>query len=247
MSERRLPQQLERVGRAIYRGVWVVLVDLFRVPDRPPTLPLAAGETCETFQPAPGFLRYLKFQFWLLLVLLGSAAVFTWAAILLAAPLAGLLLAVPAAVVLVGVALLAWLAIHLQFDTTWYVVTDRSLRIRRGIWVIHETTITFENVQNVTVHQGPLERFFGIANVRVDTAGGGGSAGQHKGVDAAGGHRGLIEGISHAQQVRDLILARMRRTRSAGLGDEREPHPAAGWNDRHLAVLREIRDLLAAG
>ena len=37
-----------------------------------------------------------------------------------------------------------------------------------------ETTITFENIQNVTVQQGPLQRLFGIADVRVDTAGGGG-------------------------------------------------------------------------
>lgn len=59
----------------------------------------------------------------------------------------------------------AYVAIHLRFDTTWYVMTERSLRIRRGIWVLHETTITFENVQNVVVNQGPVQRFFGIANV----------------------------------------------------------------------------------
>ena len=65
---------------------------------------------------------------------------------------------------------MVYVALHLRYDTTWYVVTDRSLRIRRGIWVIEETTITFENVQNVSITQGPLERAFGIATLVVDTA-----------------------------------------------------------------------------
>ena len=246
MTQRHLPQQLQRAGRAIYRGVWIVLVDLFRVPDRPPSLPVAHGETCETFQPAEGFLRYLKLKFWVVLAVLAPAVLFTWLAILLISPLAGALLALPLAVLLVGGIAVAWLAIHLQFDTTWYVVTSRSLRIRRGIWTIHETTITFENVQNVTVHQGPVERWFGIANVRVDTAGGGSMARQHQAAGQLGGHQGLIEGIAHAPKVRDLILARLRQTRTAGLGDERE-HAAHVWNDEHVAVLREIRDLIAAG
>jgi uncharacterized membrane protein YdbT with pleckstrin-like domain len=47
------------------------------------------------------------------------------------------------------IARFAYIAIHLRYDTTWYVHGDRSLRIRRGIWVIHETTLTFENIQNV--------------------------------------------------------------------------------------------------
>lgn len=246
MKKRQLPHQLESVGRAIYQGVWAVLVDLFRVPDRPPTLPIAPGETCETFQPAKGFLSYLKLKFWVVFAVLAAALLLTWVAILISSPLAGLLLALPVLAVLAGGAAVAWLAIHLQFDTTWYVVSSRSLRIRRGIWTIHETTITFDNVQNVTVHQGPIERLFGIANVRVDTAGGGAPPGKHQGVDTTGGHRGTIEGIDHAQMVRDLILARLRRTRTAGLGDEHEYAPHC-WNEQHLAVLREIRNLLATG
>jgi hypothetical protein len=129
-------------------------------------------------------------------------------------------------------------------------MSERSLRIRRGIWVIHETTITFENVQNVAVRQGPIQRLFGIANVLVDTAGGGGSEAQHgtRGARHAVAHRGLIEGISDAQRIRDLILRRLRRTRAAGLGDEGSTETPAhrGWTREHVAVLTEIRDALRA-
>jgi Bacterial PH domain len=154
-------------------------------------------------------------------------------------------MALPALALAILPDIVVYIAIHLQFDTTWYVMTGRSLRIRRGIWTIHETTITFENVQNVEVNQGPVQRLFGIADVRVDTAGGGGRPAGHDGQAAMNTHRGLIEGVSNAPQIRDLILSRLRRSRFAGLGDE---HPASDdasshWSPAHIAVLREIRNL----
>src|SRR5207247_118797 len=99
-----------------------------------------------------------------------------------------------------------------------------SLRIRRGIWLIHETTITFENVQNVEIRQGPLQRYFGIADVHIDTAGGGGEKHAKHGNLTSAGHRGLIEGVADAVGIRDLILARLERSKKAGLGDEAAVH-----------------------
>jgi hypothetical protein len=55
-----------------------------------------------------------------------------------------------------------------------------------------------------------------------------------------------------AARLRDLILARVRQSVSAGLGDENLHRPAAApsgtdrWSPRHLALLREIRNDLAA-
>jgi hypothetical protein len=139
---------------------------------------------------------------------------------------------------------LAYVAIHLRYDTTWYIISDRSLRIRRGIWIIHETTITFENIQNVMVDQGPLQRFFGIADVVVMTAGGGGGGHGNEGGGMGAGHHGLMEGIDNAPAIRDLIMSRLRRSKAAGLGDEH--HQAARqanqFSPAHLAALREIRD-----
>ena len=80
-------------------------------------------------------------------------------------PWLGALLALPAAAVAILPDIVAYVAIHLRYDTTWYVIGRRSLRIRRGIWIINETTITFENVQNIHITQGPLQRYFGIADL----------------------------------------------------------------------------------
>ena len=66
----------------------------------------------------------------------------------------GVVLALPFLALMVLPDIFAYVGIHLRYDTTWYVLTDRSLRIRRGIMTIHETTISFENVQNVEVRRG---------------------------------------------------------------------------------------------
>ncbi|HEV3344452.1 MAG TPA: PH domain-containing protein [Pirellulales bacterium] len=248
MSPSFVGDHVEQASRWIYSGLWAVLVRWFCVPDMPPTLPAAPDEKCEAFQPSEGFLKYLKFKFWLVLTLLDGAILVLWVVIAAVSPAAGAITALPALAIAVLPDVVAYLAIHLRYDTTWYVMTRRSLRIRRGIWIIHETTITFENVQNVEVHQGPLQRWFGIADVLVTTAGGGSEhAAEGRPNASMTAHHGLIEGISHAPQVRDLILSRLRHSRTAGLGDEKERHvEQSAWKTEHLAVLREIRDLARA-
>jgi membrane protein YdbS with pleckstrin-like domain len=186
----------------------------------------------------------LLFHFWLALVLFDGAVLIVWLLITAAWPLMGMLLAVPALVLAVAPDVVAYVAVYLRFDTTWYVISDRSVRIRRGIWIIRETTLTFENIQNVTVRQGPLQRYFGIANVYIETAGGGSAAAGAHGASSTNAHQGIIEGISNAARIRDLILSRLRISPGAGLGDEPLPSPptATAWTAEHLALLREIRD-----
>ena len=99
-----------------------------------------------------------------LVVVIDVAILVGWIVVLVVNPVVGVILAVPALVVAVVPDIIAYVAIHLRYDTTWYVLTDRSLRIRRKIATIQETTITFENVQNVTIREGPIQRLFGIAD-----------------------------------------------------------------------------------
>ena len=203
----------------IYRGIWKVLVDWFRVPQHPPDLPVREGEYIVRFQPGEGFLRYLKSIFWIVAVLIDAALTAAYIGIAIACIVGGIwwlaVLLLPIALFLIVVPdIVAYVAIHLRYDTTWYVMTDRSLRIRRGIWIIRETTITFENVQNVKVRQGPLQRHFGIANLIVETAGGGGG-GPHGNSGASAMHTGVIEGIANAQELRD------RHSCTAGIPNRR--------------------------
>ncbi len=227
-----------------YDGVWGILTRVFCVPRHAPVLPAFGPEEIVSRKPSAGFLRYLKFQFWVGVFVATVALTVASIAILVAAPSAWYVL-VPAAFAMLvfAVSVIAYLAIQLRYDTTWYVFSDRSMRLRRGIWLIRESTITFENIQNVSVSQGPLQRYFGIANLVVETAGGGGAKTEPGA--GLGMHAGLIEGVAEATAIRDSIMTRVRATNTTGLGDE-EPQAIAsrqGWSPRHLQVLREIRDL----
>jgi membrane protein YdbS with pleckstrin-like domain len=243
-----MSRHVDAAAEWIYRGVWASVVAVFRVREQPPTLPVI-GEPVRSLRPALGFLNYLKFFFWLMFVPGDVIPIAGWIAIWFAVPVLAIVLIPILVMVVIAPDVIAYVGIHLQYDTTWYVLTDRSLRIRRGIWTIHETTISFENVQNVEVSQGPVQRYFGIADVIVQTAGGGARHGKGEGSSSGGAHVGILQGLDDAEAIRDLILDRVRRTRSTGLGDERAASPAAvtggsvaAFSPAHLVVLREIRD-----
>jgi hypothetical protein len=133
----------------------------------------------------------------------------------------------------------------LDYKRRWYLVTDRSLRIREGVWTLHERTMSFANVQNLEIRQGPIARLLDLASLEVRSAGGGGQA--RAGGDAK--HSGLgddlhvahFRGVDNAEEIRDLILARLRGIRGAGLGDPDDARDHAA-----LAVLAEARALRAA-
>ncbi len=118
--------------------------------------------------------------------------------------------------------------LRLDYEQRWYIVTDRSLRIRSGIWSVQEMTMSFANLQQVVVSQGPLQRLLSIADVRVQSAGGGGvEPGQHG--QNLSLHTGVFHGVDNAREIRDLILERLRLFRETGLGDpdEAQHTPAA--------------------
>lgn len=118
-------------------------------------------------------------------------------------------------------------ALRLDFEMHWYIVTDRSLRIRTGLWRLQESTMSFANLQQVEVQQGPLQRLLGLADVHVQSAGGGGD--HQPGPQGDPLHTGIFHSVNNANEIRDLILERLRQFRQAGLGDPDDPgrHPDA--------------------
>jgi membrane protein YdbS with pleckstrin-like domain len=153
-----------------------------------------------------------------------------------------------------------FLMVFLDYDYRWYVITDRSLRIREGLLRVDERTMTFSNIQNVSIRQGPLQRLLGISDVEVSAAGGGsGSDGGDKdlGASIAGAlqavpaarnlHQAYFRGIDNPAGIRDAILVHLRGARASGLGDPDEEHePLAAQPDgAGPGVLEAARGLLA--
>jgi membrane protein YdbS with pleckstrin-like domain len=120
-----------------------------------------------------------------------------------------------------GISVFSLAVLRLEFEKRWYIVTDRSLRIREGVVAVREMTVNFANIQNISISQGPLQRMLGIADLRVDTAGGGGAVSTpHQKVENL--HTAWFRGIDNADEVRLVIQDRLRHFKDSGLGDHEE-------------------------
>lgn len=229
-------------SRWAYEGVWAVLTDVLRVPRTPPSLPLEPGEQAFRLQLGEGWLKWRKLVFWIFCLIIDIVLIGMWllllsdwktrSAAIYTAPLWWVVIILPDIIV--------YIAIHLQYDTTWYIMTCRSMRLRRGVLSVVEVTITYENIQNVRIQQGPIQRLFGFSTLVVETAGGGG--GGHPG--GHGGHQGLIDGVADAPALKEMIMARVKASRGAGLGDEAHHETGAarpgGWSSEHTDALSRI-------
>jgi len=224
------------------------VLDMLRVPGEPKG---PEGTSLLVFRADEGYYRYRIALFWIVRVLLLLAFAYVAFIVILVATavltegktkklFAGVEPSTLTTVVLIvgGIfgtlyliqCVVSWATLRLDYELRWYKVTDRSLRIREGVWFVREMTMSFANIQNISIAQGPIQKLFGVSDVMVQSAGGGG------GEQGRSLHVGYFRGIADAQKVRDLMLERLRQHRDAGLGD---------GDDRQITMedaLREVRD-----
>jgi uncharacterized membrane protein YdbT with pleckstrin-like domain len=233
---------------------------VLRIP-HDPTPPPGDERSTRIFRAAPNYYKY-RLIVWgartglLLLVLVGAVLVPTIIASLAARNHLGfeglLLLAIEGFGLLLHlIGSVFFLAVlRLDYEKRWYVVTDRSLRIREGVVAVREMTVNFANIQNISISQGPLQRILGIADLRVDTAGGGGRAAnpQHGTQNL---HTAWFRGIDNANEVRELIQQRLRSLKDSGLGDHEEirrsqqPLTEASVSETSAALIGALRKVHA--
>lgn len=147
-------------------------------------------------------------------------------AIKLLVGMAGLL----AALIYLFLLFFSYQMMRLDYEMRWYILSDKSIRIREGIWFLREMTMTNANVQNIEINQNPLERFFGISNVMVQSAGGGSGAPQeaHKGANVLFDmHKGFFRGVENAEEIRRILRDRLNKQKDSGLGDHDDQHVLA--------------------
>lgn len=223
-------------------------MELFRAPNGPPDSPPGSHTSVQTFRASPNFLRYQLLLLTVAMAVLGLAIFGGGIVLLVQEPLVGAI-ALPLAGLLWAVLFVAaHFIIRLEYDMRYYIITDRSMRIRKGVWSILEQTLTFVNVQNISVEQGPLERVFGISRLVVDTAGGGGSAAsQQQGAALQNYHQAVLSGLDNAAEIRDLIVAYLKKLPHAdGLGTpDKSRHGGMGERRYSAEEIETLREILA--
>lgn len=227
-----------------------LVLRLFRVPSEPDPPPGAPG-SLRTFRAARPFYLY-QIGLWVLGQLGGLFGLLVGIGILRSVPEGTM-----AHTIFYWLEILAWVGyvanlpltfylVRLDYEMRWYMVTDRSLRIREGIVGVKEKTMTFANIQNLAIRQGPLQRLLKIQDLEVQTAGGGGQSGPHGHEKGEAMHMAKFRGVQNAAEIRSLIRAGMRKHLDSGLGDPDERRSRPSGDSRALAAAREVLDEVRA-
>lgn len=86
-------------------------------------------------------------------------------------PVASLLWGLPVALLITG--LVFAFIIPRQVRAMGYLEDRDDLLLRRGILFRHQVAVPYGRIQYVDIRQGPLQRYFGITQIVITTAGGG--------------------------------------------------------------------------
>jgi len=139
----------------------------------------------------------------------------------------GLLIAVILiSIVEIPTAILIWLWISSYFKSIKYMVSDDFIRIQKGVFWKGLSTIPFEKVQNIEIHQGPIERSFGLGKILVHTAG-------YSGQTTA---EGIIKGIIDFQKFAAALTDKVKLKISSELVRKKETD--------FVSILESIRNEL---
>ena len=95
---------------------------------------------------------------------------------------------------LIGAGVMVPLAVARYYSFRYRIGADRIL-IRSGLLQRTVREIAFTRIQNVTLHQGPLHRLMGVAEVRLETGGG----------DKEAEGRMRVLGFAEAQRLQGII------------------------------------------
>ena len=114
--------------------------------------------------------------------------------------------AIPAAVLVVGIALtiaVGW--IHRFF--TQYAITTKRLHIRQGILSKTESSTNVDRIQNITVRQSPVDRIMKVGSIEFETAS-----------DTPGDRFSFI-GVNSPQSLRERIMQARDAEKTSGIRD----------------------------
>jgi hypothetical protein len=118
--------------------------------------------------------------------------------VLIFSTIAGIIYLVPALAILSFT--LYWISLY--YKSMRFSITGEAVVVKKGAWWKRETTVPFEKVTNVDKTQGPVERYFKIGKIHVQTAGAGGSQ--------AARAEAIIQGIKNLDEIREEITNRIK-------------------------------------
>jgi membrane protein YdbS with pleckstrin-like domain len=128
--------------------------------------------------------------------------------------------------------------IPMYYESINYELTEAEITVQRGVWWKHTNTVPYNRVTNIDVVQGPLSRRFGLAKIKVQTAGYSATGGGASSAEAQ------LTGIRNYNEIRELILSKARGMKPVAVEAASESSTYEGATQQMLDELRKIRKIL---
>ncbi|MEM1248580.1 MAG: PH domain-containing protein [Acidobacteriota bacterium] len=122
-----------------------------------------------------------------------------------------------------------------QFKALHCELSSRKLSVKRGVLFRVEKTIPLEQIQDLTVKEGPLLKAFGLCALKIETAG----------QSSTGASEADLIGIVDPRAFRDEVLAQrdvLRAEKTTATAPASESETLGEIRD----LLRDIRDQIGA-
>lgn len=142
-------------------------------------------------------------------------------------------------ITIVGIILIPfWLIFGIRyvnryFDALYCELTTRALHFKKGVWFQTERTVPLDKIQDLTFKEGPVLRYFGLSQLKIETAG----------QSMEGVADMTLTGIIDARKFREIVLDQRDE-----ITDKHTPSapssPQKDGEDEVLVLLRDIHTTL---
>lgn len=129
--------------------------------------------------------------------------------------------------------------LYFRYHTLRYRFDEEGIHMKVGILFRQEVNLTYARIQDIHLRSGLIQRWFGLANVQIQTASGSANAEM------------VIEGFKEYEAIRDFLYTRMRgyqaRTAGshpAGAASPSVASPQPNAEAEAVSLLLSIRDEL---
>lgn len=134
--------------------------------------------------------------------------------------------------VLVMVLVLVW--IPAAFRALEYAIDDDGVKMNGGVvWKKH-VTVPYSKITNVDITRGPLQRYYSIGTIHVQTAGAAGKQGEKAELK--------LSGIRELEDVREVIIGNIRDLHY-GMSKKTGTGTSPKGTDVFEAMLAELKDI----
>lgn len=140
--------------------------------------------------------------------------------------------AIGAAMLILVVVFLIWLSLY--YESMWYELREDEMSWKRGVWFHTTGIVPYNRITNLDIKQGPVMRALGISTLALQTAGYSGQAVPEI----------RIEGMEHAEELREILRSLVRHTSALGDGTGGAPSSPVSTDQKILDELVRIRLVL---